>query len=198
MWYFSWILGVLLACSLGIINVLRLEAQEALAKENTAIDPLTQLLARESILQRLREKVDNSKRNGRPLSLVYLSLTDFKNQHLVPEHEMVSTLLDVVDSIKTDIRQGLDIAARVGEEDFILALPGITLEDSEQIAEKIKVNIEENIKTPSEIPVNIGIGATEYYSNIDFLESEKLMGMDEVESLLNIAIGKCFESTMTY
>ncbi|MEE9339309.1 MAG: cytochrome bd-I oxidase subunit CydX, partial [Methylococcaceae bacterium] len=29
MWYFSWILGVLLACSLGIINVLRLEAQEA-------------------------------------------------------------------------------------------------------------------------------------------------------------------------
>ncbi|MGZ5027858.1 MAG: cytochrome bd-I oxidase subunit CydX, partial [Methylobacter sp.] len=24
MWYFTWILGVLLACSLGIINVLRL------------------------------------------------------------------------------------------------------------------------------------------------------------------------------
>ncbi|MEQ1529225.1 MAG: cytochrome bd-I oxidase subunit CydX, partial [Methylococcales bacterium] len=33
MWYFSWILGLLLACSLGIINVLRLEAQDALEKE---------------------------------------------------------------------------------------------------------------------------------------------------------------------
>ncbi|WP_407314953.1 cytochrome bd-I oxidase subunit CydX [Pseudomonas sp. nanlin1] len=29
MWYFAWILGVLLACSLGIINVLWLEAVEA-------------------------------------------------------------------------------------------------------------------------------------------------------------------------
>ncbi len=27
MWYFTWILGVLLACSLGIINALWLEAQ---------------------------------------------------------------------------------------------------------------------------------------------------------------------------
>lgn len=27
MWYFTWILGVLLACSFGIINALWLEAQ---------------------------------------------------------------------------------------------------------------------------------------------------------------------------
>lgn len=26
MWYFAWILGILLACSAGIINVLRLES----------------------------------------------------------------------------------------------------------------------------------------------------------------------------
>lgn len=30
MWYFAWILGVLLACSFGIINVLWLEASGAL------------------------------------------------------------------------------------------------------------------------------------------------------------------------
>ncbi|WPO97832.1 cytochrome bd-I oxidase subunit CydX [Pseudomonas sp. HR96] len=30
MWYFAWILGVLLACSLGIINALWLEASGAL------------------------------------------------------------------------------------------------------------------------------------------------------------------------
>ncbi|MFB9885241.1 cytochrome bd-I oxidase subunit CydX [Balneatrix alpica] len=28
MWYFAWLLGVLLACSLGIINALWLEARE--------------------------------------------------------------------------------------------------------------------------------------------------------------------------
>lgn len=30
MWYFSWILGVLLACAFGIINVMWMEAEEML------------------------------------------------------------------------------------------------------------------------------------------------------------------------
>ena len=30
MWYFSWILGTLFACACGIINVMWLEAQQAL------------------------------------------------------------------------------------------------------------------------------------------------------------------------
>ena len=33
MWYFAWILGVLLACSLGIINGLWFEQTEANEKE---------------------------------------------------------------------------------------------------------------------------------------------------------------------
>jgi cyd operon protein YbgT len=196
MWYFSWILGVLLACSLGIINVLRLEAQEALAKENIVIDPLTQLLARESVLERLQEKVDNSKRNGMPFSLLYLSLTDFKLKHQLPAHEMDTTLLNVVSSIKSDIRLGLDIAARVGDEDFVLALPGAALDRAEVIASRIKLNIFLNVTTPSEIAVEIGIGVAEYSDHAEFLAEEVLMGGDEVEALLNIAIGKCFESTM--
>ena len=34
MWYFAWILGVLLACSFGIINALWLEASDSDAMEN--------------------------------------------------------------------------------------------------------------------------------------------------------------------
>jgi cyd operon protein YbgT len=30
MWYFAWILGVLLACSFGIINVMWLESEKCL------------------------------------------------------------------------------------------------------------------------------------------------------------------------
>jgi cyd operon protein YbgT len=33
MWYFSWILGVLLACAFGIINVMWMEAEEMLGTE---------------------------------------------------------------------------------------------------------------------------------------------------------------------
>lgn len=196
MWYFSWILGVLLACSLGIINVLRLEAQEALAKENVVVDPLTQLLARESILERLQEKVENSKRNKMPFALMYISVTDFKLKHQLAEHEMDTTLLKVVASIKNDIRVNLDISARVGEEDFLLALPGATLERAETIAKKMKRNIFVNVKTPGDIPVEIGIGIVEYFHHSELLEEEVMMGVDEIEALLNIAISKCFESSI--
>ena len=53
MWYFTWILGLLLACSLGIINVLRLEAQETWDREHIALDPLTRLLTIDLMLVRL-------------------------------------------------------------------------------------------------------------------------------------------------
>ena len=196
MWYFSWILGVLLACSLGIINVLRLETLEALDKENVAVDPLTHLLARESVLERLKETVDNSKRNGMPFALLYLSLTHFKKKHQLPEHEMDTTILKVVASIKNDIRDDLDIAARVGEDDFLLALPGASLDRAEIIAGRIKENIFANVKTPGDISVEIGVGVAEYTQQTGFFSEQFFTGADEVEALLNIAVEKCYESTM--
>ncbi|HIF18559.1 MAG TPA: cytochrome bd-I oxidase subunit CydX [Cycloclasticus sp.] len=36
MWYFAWILGVLLACSFGIINAMWLEYNDTLDKEETS------------------------------------------------------------------------------------------------------------------------------------------------------------------
>lgn len=193
MWYFSWILGVLLACSLGIINVLRLEAQEALAKENVAIDPLTQLLAKESIIERLHEKVENSKRNEMPFSLLYLSLTDFKDKHQLAEHELDTTLLKITDSIKKDIRMNLDISSRIGNEDFLLAIPGIDSKKAELMARRIKKNIFVAVRTPRGVPVDIAIGIAEY-SHLANME-QTLDDMDEVDALLNVARKNCFETT---
>jgi cyd operon protein YbgT len=36
MWYFSWILGVLLACAFGIINAMWMEAEEMLGSEENS------------------------------------------------------------------------------------------------------------------------------------------------------------------
>lgn len=188
MWYFSWILGLLLACSLGIINVLRLEAQEALAKEHVPIDPLTQLLTRESILERLREKIENSKRNGLPFSLVYLSLRDFRNRHHLPDHEMDTTLRNVVDCFKTEVRQGLDIASRFGEQDFLIAFPGASLHTAENIAARFRENIRNTVKTPGNLPVEIEVGVAEYLVHAVDFGDEVITTSDEVDVLVKVAI----------
>ena len=189
MWYFSWILGLLLACSLGIINVLRLEAQEALAKEQVPIDPLTQLLTKESILVRLREKVENSKRNGLPFSLVFLSLTDFKNKHHLPDHEMDTTMRNVVDCFKTEVRQGLDIASRFGEQDFLIAFPGASLHTAENIAARFQENIRNTVKTPGNLPVEIKVGVAEYSVHAVDFGDEVITTSDEVDELVKVAAG---------
>lgn len=194
MWYFSWILGVLLACSLGIINVLRLEAQEALAKEQEAVDPLTRFLARESMLTRLREKVDNSKRNGLPFSIVYLSIRDFRNKHQLPDHEIDTTLLRASPVIQQDIRVGVDLVGRVNDDDFILALPGASMEKAAAVAKKIQQDLYESVKTPSDLPVAVTVGVAEYSHHQQAFDEDKLLGLEEVEALLNIAISRSFES----
>ncbi len=196
MWYFSWILGVLLACSLGIINVLRLEAQLALAKENEVIDPLTQLLCRDSVMIRLGEKVDNSRRSGLPFSLLYLSLTDFKVKHALLGHEMDTTLLRVVDTLKQDIRIGVDIAARVGEEAFLLALPGASLDRAQRIADKLKNDIHARVKTPGDIAVDASVGVVEYSAHVEQFRNDGLNSQEEAEKLLAIVENKLGEAAV--
>lgn len=195
MWYFTWLLGVLLACSLGVINVLRLEAQEALAKEHQALDPLTRLLTKESVFQRLLEKVDNSKRNGLPFSLMYLSLSIFIIKHQLAAHELDTTLLKVVASINDDIRIGPDILARVGEEEFLLVLPGISFDTATKIASRIKHNICNKVKTPRNTAVDIRVGIAEYSALVDSSSKNSMTGAEEVDVLLNIALNRSFEPT---
>lgn len=187
MWYFSWILGLLLACSLGIINVLRLEAQEALAKEQMPLDPLTQLLNKDGIMTRLREKIENSKRNGLPFSLVFLSLNDFKNRHHLPDHEMDTTLRNVVDCFKSEVRQGVDIASRFGDQEFLIAFPGAPLHTAEDIAARFRETIRNNVRTPGNLPVEVAVGVAEYSIHAVEFGHQVSTTEGEVEELVKVA-----------
>ncbi len=191
MWYFTWILGLLLACSLGIINVLRLEAQEALAKETIPLDPLTQLLTKASILQRLREKVENSKRNGSPFSLVFISLMPFQKQHNLPVHELEAVLRGVVEVLKKDIRIGLDLAARFDEACFLLTLTGAPLAKAEEVARIIRTDILSTIKTADEIAVVAQSGAAEYLEYSAKFAGDVSSLEQEVQALIQVAQKNC-------
>ncbi len=185
MWYFTWILGLLLACSLGIINVLRLEAQETWDKEHIPLDPLTQLMTKDTMLGRLKEKVENSKRNGFPFSILYISLKDFKIRNKLPAYEMDAILRSVVDCFKEDIRAGVDIAARMGEQDFLIAMPGSPLKKAEQIAAQVKNEILERVKFPG-LVVEVTTGVAEYFPPTEDFAATT----NEVDELIRVATAK--------
>lgn len=186
MWYFTWILGLLLACSLGIINVLRLEAQETWDREHIPLDPLTQLMSKDTMLGRLKEKVENSKRNGFPFSILFISLKGFKARNTnLPEHEMDAILRGVADCFKEDIRAGVDIAARMDEQDFLIAMPGSPLKKAEQIAAQIKNEITERVKAPG-LVVEAAVGVAEYSAPTEIFAATS----NEVDELIRVATAK--------
>ena len=186
MWYFTWILGLLLACSLGIMNVLRLEAQETWDKEHIPLDPLTRLMTKDTMLGRLKEKVENSKLNGFPFSILFISLTGFKARNNLPTYEMDAIIRSVVDCFKEDIRAGVDIAARMDEQDFLIAMPGSPLRKAEEIAARVKNEILERVKAPRGLAVEVATGVAEYS---DYTEKSASTA-HEVDKLINIASGK--------
>jgi len=154
MWYFTWILGLLLACSLGIINVLRLEAQETWDREHLTLDPVTHLMTKETMLGRLKEKVENSKRNGFPFSIILLNLNDFKTRNNIANYEMDSILRGVTNCFKDEIRAGVDIAARLHEDEFLIAMPGSPQNKAEEIALQIKKPSVKEFKLRKELKLN--------------------------------------------
>jgi len=185
MWYFTWILGLLLACSLGIINVLRLEAQETWDREHIPLDPLTQLMSKDMMLGRLKEKVENSKRNGFPFSILLISLKGFKTRNNLPDHEMDAILRGVADCVKEDIRAGVDIAARMDEQDFLIAMPGSPLKKAEQIAVQIKNEISDRVKAPG-LVVEATVGVAEYSAP----SGDFAVTTGEVDELIRVATAK--------
>lgn len=187
MWYFTWILGVLLACSLGIINVLRLEAQETWDKEHIPVDPLTQLMTKDTMLDRLKEKIENSKRNGFPFSVLFISLNNFKAKNNLSDFEMDAVLRSVADCFQEDIRAGVDIAARMSDQDFLIALPGSPLKKAEQVAAQIKQEITECVKAPH-LVVDVITGVAEY--SAPPAPEEFSATINEVDELIRTAKAK--------
>jgi cyd operon protein YbgT len=191
MWYFTWILGLLLACSLGIINVLRLEAQETWDREHVPLDPLTRLITKDTLLMRLREKVENSKRNGLPFSVVFLSLTDFTQQLNLSDYEADGMIRSVVDCIKNAIREPIDITARLNDQDFLIAMPGVSQRNAEAISAQLEIDIIQHVKTPGEIPLVLHVGVTEYSMNNPEIRRDYASSADEVSALIKLTARKC-------
>ncbi|HEY8159762.1 MAG TPA: GGDEF domain-containing protein [Methylobacter sp.] len=167
--------------------MLRLEAQETWDKEHIPVDPLTQLMTKDTMLNRLKEKIENSKRNGFPFSVLFISLKNFKAKNNLSDFEMDAVLRNVADCFQEDIRAGVDIAARMGDQDFLIALPGSPLKKAEQVASQIKQEITACVKAPH-LVVDVATGVAEYSSPA--APEEFSATTNEVDELIRAATAK--------
>lgn len=118
-------------------NAIRLRRAAAL----TVTDDLTGLYNSRFLNQVLRRETKRASRSGRPLSLLFLDLDDFKTVNDRHGHLAGSrALVEAADVIKRSARE-TDIVARFGGDEFALVLPDTGAPGAFAVGERIRDRI---------------------------------------------------------
>lgn len=106
-------------------------------------DPLTGLLNRRYLEERLNEELNRSRRYNYSLSFLMIDIDDFKNYNDVNGHQAGDQALQITAHVlKAELRLE-DVACRYGGEEFCILLPQTPINEAAAIAERIRGKIAE-------------------------------------------------------
>ncbi len=105
-------------------------------------DPLTGLLNRRSMEQRLREAAHGFARSGRPFSVVMADVDHFKRVNDVHGHAVGDRVLRAVATLFGEGLRAHDAVARWGGEEFLLLLPETEAVGACEVAERLRAAAE--------------------------------------------------------
>jgi diguanylate cyclase (GGDEF)-like protein len=124
--------------SLALAN---LKLRESL--QNQAIhDPLTGLYNRRYLEETMDRELHRSKRLKVPLGVVMINLDHFKDFFDSFGHGAGDALLSALANVITDGIRTEDIACRYGGEEFLLVMPGSSLEITRERAENVRLAVQ--------------------------------------------------------
>ncbi|MDB5790936.1 MAG: hypothetical protein JWQ80_960 [Massilia sp.] len=133
-------------------------------RQQSIIDPLTQLYNRRYLDEVLKRELARSKRSGAPLSVLVLDLDYFKRINDTFGHEGGDAILrKVALTLRENIRS-CDVACRMGGEEMVVVLPECGIENAVRRADAIRLAIEagDALHEGRRIGVTASIGAASY------------------------------------
>ncbi len=116
------------------------ELKQVLGKlsDQATTDPLTGLYNRRYLMDFLHRELERARRGATPVAAILLDLDHFKRINDTFGHAAGDLVLtEIAGLLKRHIR-GSDIVCRHGGEEFVLVLPGASLEGARQRAENIR------------------------------------------------------------
>lgn len=122
-------------------------------------DPLTGLLNRRYLEERIAEEIVRSKRHRFSVSLMMLDVDEFKSYNDSYGHPAGDAALRLVGDILKESLRGADVAARYGGEEFAILLPQTAADEAMQIAERIRTQVESAEFPSRSVTVSIGIAS---------------------------------------
>jgi diguanylate cyclase (GGDEF)-like protein len=152
--------------ALGVADRLR-EQRRALneAERRAQTDPLTGVLNRRSLIERLEAACMRAQARDMPIALLFIDLDHFKQindsyGHLAGD----ACLASVVAPIQAELRQS-DVVGRYGGEEFIVILSSASATAAHMIAERIRERVAsvrvEGYGPPIRLTCSIGVAASD-------------------------------------
>ena len=128
-------------------------------QEQAIRDALTGLFNRRYLDETLPRELSRAKREGYPLALIMVDIDHFKQVNDTYGHSAGD---DVIRCLGAILRQGAregDIACRYGGEEFIIALPRMSVEAALMRAEKWRMEVEEILVQHGDFKIHFTISA---------------------------------------
>lgn len=102
-------------------------------------DPLTGLYNRRVFMERLGEQASRFRRYGNPASAVLLDVDHFKSVNDTFGHDFGDTVLvGLARLLGEGVRDGVDVVARFGGEEFVILLPDTDAAAAAELAERLR------------------------------------------------------------
>lgn len=141
---------------------------------NATVDPLTSLYNRRWLDNMLERVMQRCKTNNQPLSAIMIDIDFFKqfndnNGHLAGDSALRTVARAVLQSLRPE-----DLVTRYGGEELLALLPGLEIEASRNVAERLRSaveNMEITATDGSVLPsLTISVGITEMQEGSDPLQ----------------------------
>ncbi|KQQ88612.1 diguanylate cyclase [Massilia sp. Leaf139] len=110
-------------------------------RQQSIVDPLTQLYNRRYMDEVLKRELARSQRNGLPVSVLVLDLDHFKRINDTYGHEAGDAILRKVALILRENIRSCDVACRMGGEEMVVLLPDCGTEHAHKRADALRLAI---------------------------------------------------------
>lgn len=114
------------------------EQELELYKRLSTLESLTELYNHRYFMQALSDEIERARRYEIPVSLLMMDIDKFKEYNDTYGHLSGDDALREIARILNETKRSMDIAARVGGEEFALILPHQTKENAFHLAERIR------------------------------------------------------------
>jgi diguanylate cyclase (GGDEF)-like protein len=155
-----------LMIALGVAD--RLRAQRAAlsdAERRARTDPLTGVLNRRSLIERLEAACARAQARGLPIALLFIDLDHFKQINDTFGHQAGDACLcAIIDPIHSELRQS-DVIGRYGGEEFVVILSSADAAAATPIAQRILERVADvrvnGFGNPISVTCSIGIATSD-------------------------------------